>query len=253
MTVRRRDCCRLFFSVGIGAVWLTGLLGSACGGDAETSTPPSPTPSVSTADQATVCGEPSTGVDRVAFTDADGAEVDGIVVGSGALGVVLAHQRNSDLCSWLPFARSLDPERFRALAFTFAGDLEANVVAAADYLRARGAGTVVLIGASMGGTASLVAATVVRPSVEAVVAVSAPREFSGLDAERAVRRLAVPLLFVAGREDTAFAADARVLFRAARSSEKQLLLAEDFAHGTDLLDGPEGPRVRREILGFLTR
>jgi pimeloyl-ACP methyl ester carboxylesterase len=200
-----------------------------------------------------VCGEPAKGAEIVTFTDDDGASVEGVLLGEGEVGLVLAHQRNSDLCSWLPFARSLEGSDFRALAFTFAGELETNVAAAAAELRARGVEAVALVGASMGGTASLVAATEIEPPVDAVVALSAPREFTGLDADRAVRELDVPTLFVAGKDEVPFAADARALFRAAVSRDKDLFLAKDFAHGTDLFDGPEGPRVRTRILRFLGR
>ena len=88
--------------------------------------------------------------------------------------------------------------------------------------------------------------------MDGVVAVSAPKEFEGLDADEAVPQLDVPLMFVAGKDDSPFAGDARALFRVAASQDKDIFLADDFAHGTDLFDGPEGPRIRAQIVRFLS-
>ena len=73
------------------------------------------------------------------------------------------------------------------------------MVAGGRECPAAGAKRIILVGASMGGTAALVAATNI--DLAGVAAVSAPREFSGLDALRAVRQLEIPALFVAGRRD----------------------------------------------------
>ena len=48
------------------------------------------------------------------FVVDDGTRVQGVLLGRGPAGVVLAHQSDQTLCDWLPFARHLAAEGFRA-------------------------------------------------------------------------------------------------------------------------------------------
>src|SRR5262249_17557950 len=188
----------------------------------------------------------------------DGTGPRGFFIGRGPAGVVLAHQSDQTLCDWLPFARQLGAKGFRA----FPVDLpfrplqnagwDRDLEAAVDYLRRAGAGSVVLIGASMGGAAAMVAATEISPPVDGVVNLSGERPVSGLDADTAVWRSAVPLLIIASDSDRYLNAhDARALYAESAASEKQLRLLPGSAHGTAILDGPEGASTRDRIIGFL--
>ena len=230
--------------------FLVGLLVAVvgCGGnggeEAGRTTSTSGTTSTTTA---APCG--AAGVQAVTLTTGDGTEIDAALVGEGTIGVVLGHQFRSDFCSWVPFAQQLAKRHMSALAVNFASMyLDGDMVAGARELLRRGAKRIILVGASMGGTAALVAATNI--DVAGVVAVSAPREFSGLDALPAVRRLEIPVLFLAGRQDGEFARDARRLYRATNSQTKALVMVAGSDHGTDLLEDPE---ARRALLAFLTR
>jgi hypothetical protein len=40
----------------------------------------------------------------VTFKDTEGNDVDGYERGTGATGIVLSHQSNNDVCSWIPSA-----------------------------------------------------------------------------------------------------------------------------------------------------
>jgi pimeloyl-ACP methyl ester carboxylesterase len=177
-----------------------------------------------------------------------GAGLDGVVIGDGATGVVLAHQLHSNLCSWLPFAKRLAAAGMRVLAFDFpsTSHLDRYVLAAVAELTRQGAHLIALAGASMGGTAVLVAAS--RDSrISRLASLSGPRNFEDLDAGRAARRVQVPILFVAGREDSPFVDDARAMYRAA-PGEKRLLVVPGSDHGTDLLDDEQ---VGDQLLAFL--
>lgn len=77
--------------------------------------------------------------------------------------------------------------------------------------------------------------------------------FGPLAGLRAVPRLAMPVTYVAGRGDGVFPAEARALFRTTASSHKRLVILADFAHCTDLLQGPEGDRLRRIVFGAARR
>ncbi len=182
----------------------------------------------------------------------------GAVIGAGRDGVVLANQSDRDLCSWLPLARALTHAGFRVLLFDYSGaEPQADVAAAAREPRREGARSVALIGASKGARAVLVAASLRAAGAAAVVSLSA--ESTGRTGPPRiapfVRRLRVPVLFVAARHDpwTADGADTRELYSAARLAERRLVELPGDAHGVDLLAGPRGKRVRDVIVAFLHR
>jgi pimeloyl-ACP methyl ester carboxylesterase len=202
--------------------------------------------------------------DRVfRFRTSDGATLVGVVLGSGRTGLVLGHQLGSDLCEWLPQARSFAERGYRVLAFDFAGfgdsehgpadgRVDTDVVAAAAQLRQRGADRIVLIGSSMGGTAVLSAATRIRPPVAGVVSLSGASGFGGVEAEAAMTRLRVPVLFVVAADDQPFTEQARLMHRAARVRDKRLLVVPGGGHGTGMLEfGADAPRVRAAVRGFI--
>lgn len=135
----------------------------------------------------------------------------------------------------------------RVLAINFSStSLDKDMVAGLHELRRRGAKRIILVGASMGGTAALVAAADI--DVAGVASLSAPREFSSLDALPSVRRLETRVLFLVGQQDIRFARDARRLYQATKSRNKALVVTTGFEHGTDLLQDPEAERA---LLDFL--
>jgi pimeloyl-ACP methyl ester carboxylesterase len=109
------------------------------------------------------------------------------------------------------------------------------VAAAVKVVRRLGARKVFLVGASMGGTAVLVAAVNVRPAVAGVVSISGPAVFGAVDALAVAPRLSVPVLYLAGKEDVDFASDAQKLYQATGEQEKTLRVLPTGAHGVALL------------------
>ena len=192
------------------------------------------------------------------FAVDDGTRLQGVLLGGGPAGVVLAHQSDQTLCDWLPFARQLAAEGFRAFPISLPfrplqnAGWDRDVVAAVDYLRRAGAFSVVLVGASMGGAAAMVAASETQPPVDGVVNLSGERNVSGLDADRAVRRSAVPLFVIASDSDRYLnARDASALLSESATADKQLRILRGSTHGTAILDGAEGPEVRQQIVSFV--
>jgi pimeloyl-ACP methyl ester carboxylesterase len=196
----------------------------------------------------------------VTFRTSDRVRLFGNVLGRGSTGVVLAHTTGADRCQWLPFARELAKKGYRALVFDMRGygastgitntDPQLDVIAAAAELRRRGAKKIVLAGASMGGTGVVVAAPVIRPAVSGVAELSAPTLFSTANALAAVKKLRLPALFVAGRDDGDFPAASRALFRAAATKDKKLHIAPSSWHGVDLVYLPP---VKKLLFDFLKR
>lgn len=197
----------------------------------------------------------------VTFRTEDGFLLEGKVYGEGARAVVLAHMFESEQSSWAGFARRLAKEGFQALTFNFRGYgesqgrkdvaiIDRDVKAAVRYLlEKRQADRVVLVGASMGGTASIVAASAIE--VQGVVTVSAPVSFRGLDAASAARLVTAPALMVAAQDDQEAASSAEDLYRAV-AGPRDLRIVAGRDHGTDLLQGSQGSRVTDLLRSFIS-
>lgn len=156
--------------------------------------------------------------------------------GSGA-GIVLAHQSDGTACQWKDKADELSKAGYRVLAVNSTGPEVPEVIGAARYLRDKGAGKLLLMGASKGGTAVLAAAPRLTPQPDAVVALSAPEQYSNMNAVRAVSELTSPVLYMAGELDGDFGAEAKEMNgKSVKSPEHRLILVRDeSAHGVALL------------------
>jgi len=201
------------------------------------------------------------GATKVSFSTEDGIQLSGHLFGSGDVGVVLSHMRPADQESWWPFARVLKDKGYRVLAYDFRGyrdshgdldisNIDRDVQAALDFIRGEGVSKVFLIGASMGGTASLKVAS--REAVAGVITLSAPPAIEGLDASEDVMAVLAPKLFIAA-EDDLFYVRSVDLFDQTAPDPKERLIVEGRAHGTDMLSGDPGPRVQGLIVDFLRR
>ena len=165
------------------------LLAAACGGERARGGTAAPPPATTAAMVAKSCLEAAESARLFRFRTNDGATLVGLVLGSGRTGLVLGHQLGSDLCEWVPQARSFAGRGYRVMVFDFAGfgdsqpgpdgRVDTDVAAAVAQLRRRGVDRVVLVGSSMGGTAVLSAATRIRPPVAGVVSLSGASGFGG--------------------------------------------------------------------------
>ena len=200
------------------------------------------------------------------FYAADGTKLVGHRFGKGTTAVILAHQSEGSLCDWVPYARRLAsqgyfvfPVDFRGYGFSqirtgaastrFAADLAAT----AKALRKLGKKKVFLVGASMGGLASLVAGANVTPAVTGVVSISSPARFRGMDALKTAPRLRVPVLYLAAAgDDNAgfdFSQDAEAMHAATASNDKRLEVLPGSLHGIGLIAG--STRAKAAVEGFL--
>ena len=204
--------------------------------------------------------------DELWFRAADGTKLVGHRFGGKKPGkrttVVLAHMSEGDLCVWAGYARRLAAVGIFAFPFDFRGHgfsegarkhtLAPNdVVAAVKAVRKLGARKVVVVGASLGGIAALVAAPRLGSSIQGVVSVSGPAAIAGeLDARPAVTKLTVPTLYLAAEEDAYppydFAAEARELHESTATTEKKLELVPGRLHGTFLVAGSASVRATLE-------
>jgi uncharacterized protein len=231
---------------------------------------------VATMSSLVACGPssppPSPGSEAVRFESADGIELEGrLFEAEGATaGVVLAHMRPADQRSWFGFADTLADEGYRALTFNFRGycpggdagcsegekDIAAiwqDVEGAIQALRNEGATRVGLVGASIGGTASLVVASKQGSDVDAVITLSAPTGFEGLEAGADVlAQVSAAKLFIAGHED-AEAVAAVDTFYAQTLQPKRPVILTPGDHGTDILTGNQAGIASTEMIRWLER
>ena len=176
--------------------------------------------------------------------------------------VILLHMYPADQSSWFGFAEELQTRDVDALTFDFRGygesggekdpgvaDLDAR--AALAFARERGFERVVLIGASMGGTAAIVVAA--DEPVDGVVALSAPAAMAELDAATVIADVRAPITLVAAGEDLSGAESLRDLAARADLGDHDVLLMAGRAHGTELLEAPGRETVRGWLLDFLDR
>lgn len=222
----------------------TGPTTTAPASTAPTSTGPATTAPANGSHPVAVTGPPTASClskhDRpqVVHLTASGETLEGLTLGTGAVGIVMVHQLDEDLCQWKPYAQHLAKLGYRVLIFTEGADPPAGVVAAAAELRHEGASRILLVGASIGGTTVLAAAALVKPPVAAVVDLSGPAELNGVDAGSVVPHLTMPILFAVGTYDVGFVQDTKDLDKAAtRSRGHQLLLVASGSHGVDLVTG----------------
>jgi pimeloyl-ACP methyl ester carboxylesterase len=205
----------------------------------------------------------------VTFRSRDGVRLAGRMFGTGTVGVVLSHMLPADQTSWWDFADELAGRGYRALTYDFRGycpggdagcsgghkqisAMWQDVLGAIDEIRSAGAERVVLIGASMGGTASLVAASKPGVQVQAIVTLSAPTSIEGLVADQTtLSTVTAAKLFIAGNGDPTGAADAAQQLYDTSPQPKRVDIVTSNDHGTNLLTGNQSGIVPTTILNYL--
>ncbi len=194
----------------------------------------------------------------VSFPTSDGGVIFGDLYGSGDRGVVLAHGMRFDKASWRDQGIQLADAGYLVLAIDFRGygrshggpqsrspqdEMHLDVLAAAQYLRQRGARAVSAIGASMGGRASANAVVNAPPGTidRLVLLAHAPIQKP--------ERITGPTLFATAKDDPVAT---HVLEQYAKAREpKQLLSLDGSAHAQFLFTSDQGGRLMEEILRFL--
>ena len=204
----------------------------------------------------------------VSGADSGAGMVAGDVYGGWTKGLtralILAHGGRFDAQSWKPQAEAFAEAGFVVLAVHFRGDrLNADgspdaegsdaqnaddVMAAVAYLHRSGVKTVYAVGGSLGGSAVGDADAMSAPgSIERVV-------FLGSDGGDEPEKLSGRKLFIVAREDRSGEGLRLPGIEAhyKRAPEpKRLVVVKGSAHAQYLFGTDEGPRVMKEILGFL--
>jgi pimeloyl-ACP methyl ester carboxylesterase len=206
---------------------------------------------------------PGVSDEAVAFEAEDGVVIRGHLYsqpGPARTAVIFAHMFPADQTSWTATAQRLTAAGVATMTFDFRGygesegevdvpNIDKDLRAALYFLEARDFTEIYLVGASMGGTASLrIAAT---EAVAGVIAVSAPVEVPGINTQDDLAQITVPKLFIASSGD-APAAAAYEYFLAVAAEPKQSELFDGNAHGTELLATEHAEAVEQLIADFVS-
>jgi pimeloyl-ACP methyl ester carboxylesterase len=201
----------------------------------------------------------------VTFPTRDGGVVSGLLRGRGERGVVLAHGGRFRKESWEKQMPALADAGFRVLAIDFRGygrsrgpgdadplsaPLEEDVLAAVRFLKAKGATSVSVIGASMGADAAAAASIEAAPGeIDRLVLLAGGAYAPG-------EKVRGRKLYILCRDDPGSGGESRRIAierqydRAA--APKKLVLLEGSAHAQFIFETDQGARLLREILAFLT-
>ncbi|KIE49844.1 MAG: hypothetical protein MB53_05115 [marine actinobacterium MedAcidi-G2A] len=178
--------------------------------------------------------------ETVRFRTEDSEDLWGSIFGDGEIAVILSHMRGRNQTSWFPFARLASTSGYKVMTFDFRGygkstgtrdtRMDRDLEAAVAYVRAKGAKQVILIGASMGGTAAIEIAAEI--DVQGVAALSPPTSFGRINALGAVSSMLIPLLLIVAENDPPFTSSAREIETAAAATQFLELPGQE--HGTNL-------------------
>jgi pimeloyl-ACP methyl ester carboxylesterase len=199
------------------------------------------------------------GAVAVAFGTSDGVTLRGWLWGGGKTAVVFSHMFLTDQRIWFELAGRLAAEGYTVLTYDYRGigrsggqfvigRVDRDVLAAVAFVRRGGADSVFLVGASMGGTASLVAAGKTR--VSGLVVMASGLQFQGLNVQPYLPTLTAPKLFIVGSRDEPFHSSVKAMY-ARTPLPKQLLILPSAMHGTDLLKTRHRAAIEDAVFAFL--
>lgn len=179
-----------------------------------------------------------------------GIAADVALFGNGDTAVVVTYEIHGTVCTWVRLAERLAADGHQVMLYDqVIGEGAEQISEMVKLARQRGAKKVVLLGGSLGGAESITAGSVVKPPVDAVVALS-PASISGDDAAA----LDVPFLQIAAKGDTEYADDARINEAAAKASpDHRLLIVPGPEHASMMFTGSAGTKVLTTIAEFVDK
>ncbi|MDQ6662380.1 MAG: alpha/beta hydrolase [Chloroflexota bacterium] len=196
----------------------------------------------------------------VHFLTSDHIQLAGLLYGHGKTAVICSHELHTTKSIWSDsgIVQRLALHGYLALAYDFrgngdssgqfnAGKLDVDLRAAIAFARQQGATKIILLGSSMGGTATLEVAA--SEQVAAVITLSAPQEFGVNVSDADVKSISAPKLFVNSQND-GFAQDTMHMYTTA-SQPKDIHMYPGGAHGTSIFDDENGNDLTQRILNFV--
>ncbi len=218
---------------------------------------PRPTPTLGITPTPTIPAIPS---HLVHFLTSDHVQLAGLLYGSGKTAVICSHELRTSKIIWSDsgIPQRLASRGYMVLAYDFRGNgdsagqfdvskLDVDLRAAIAFVHQQGATSIVLLGSSMGGTATLKVAS--SEPVAAVITLSAPQDFGVNVSDTDVKAIHAPKLFVNSQDDT-FSSDTVHMYAIA-NAPKEIHLYPGTAHGTSIFD-EYGNDLTQRITNFVT-
>ena len=211
---------------------------SACGGGTAATAP-----TATRAATATATPEPGT----FYFTTDDNVTLSGKIVGTGTTAIVFSSMDGDPKIDWQGLAPLLASRGYMTFSYDYRGlgasqgyynrskiasDLNAAIQAAQQH----GATKYVLMGASLGGLVTLKVAAATHPT--AVVALSAPQGFGGLEVSAdELRAITAPKFLAVAKDDAGFNNSMQTIYDLT-PQPKELHVYDGRVHGSLLLEAP---------------
>jgi dienelactone hydrolase len=254
----------------IAAFILSSILFSACTGSQQVNSTQSAvqTGAAQTSQAGTVPTEipattdpfPGDGPWPITFTTEDNIALDGSVFGKSGHGVILAPMYPGGPEDWLSFAQSAAAQGYRVLTFNLRGYGKStgdrntaaaitDVEAAVAYLKSLGADHITLIGAGLGGTASIKVAAKDN-SIAGLGVISSPRAAGDLTVEDSeLAALTQPSLWLAARNDMTH--NIEDLYNAAAGNKSLWIYEGSSLQGTFILEGADAQDLQQRLLNLI--
>lgn len=252
------------------------LLLAACGGGEGSTTETVPgataptveaqvTLSAEEAGEAEVAEAESDGPREVTIETADGITLGGTLFGTGDTAIVFSHMFSTEQTSWQPFAEVAAEQGYLALTYDFRGygasggdrnipAIDGDVRAAYDFVKAQGAQRVILVGAEMGGIASIKVAATLQDELTALILLSSPQSFEGLEStQEELAALTMPSLWLSARTDMV-TTEFEDMFDVAGGDKSMWIFEGSGVRGTFIFDTPlDGEDLTQRLLDFLAQ
>ena len=177
---------------------------------------------------------------HVSFRSSDGITLRGHLWPGGSTAVVFSHMYGTTQSIWYDLAGRLAAQGHTVLTFDFRGvgtssgrlviaNVYRDTLAAVKFIRTRNPRKIVVMGASMGGTSSIIAAG--QTKVDGLVVIASGMMFEGLNVPPHLPNLRMPKLFIVGSRDAPFYNSVKTMY-ARTPQPKQLIVIPTGLHGT---------------------
>jgi alpha-beta hydrolase superfamily lysophospholipase len=199
---------------------------------------------------------------KISFKTDDGLTLAGTLYGSGSNAVILSNVGDGTQPDWLPLPDELVRRGYLVLTYDWRGlglsrgksDYtlsHLDLKAALDFIRSRGATKIMLVGASLGGMASLKNAA--TAGLAGLIVIGSPRQAPNFVVSiDELKAISVPKLFIASQQDSVVKyADTLELYQLA-NEPKLLKSYAGSAHGTALLKTNDQADLMKTIIDFIT-
>lgn len=189
--------------------------------------------------------------EEIILKTSDGKKITATFYRGGGNGVVLLHMLGRDRNDWDNFAKILQSLNYSVVAIDLRGhgesegnwqnfseedfrDMVFDVESAVSYLNEKGISNLTIMGASIGANIAL--NYVADRNINNVILLSPGLNYKGVNTEESIKKYEGRILIVTSKNDKYSYNSSTILFKEAKTKQKQLKIYEGSAHGTEMLE-----------------